>query len=211
MKTDDLIDALAVSLAPAKPARPSLLWLAAAAVAATAAVALLLGVRVNLSAALQTPAIWTKAAYTSALAASAAWLAWRLGRPGTDPRPALWATLGVVAAALTCGGLELATAAPGDRLADWLGRTWRICGRNIVVVSLFAVPLVFLSGRSLAPTRPAAAGGALGAAAGGLAATAYGLLHCPESSAAFVATWYTLGIGAVSLIGASMGRFALRW
>ena len=48
MKTDDLIDALAVGLEPAKPARASLLLLAAAAVAAVVGVVVLLGVRPDL-------------------------------------------------------------------------------------------------------------------------------------------------------------------
>jgi hypothetical protein len=46
---------------------------------------------------------------------------------------------------------------------------------------------------------------------GAVAATAYGLLHCPEATVAFVATWYTLGVAAAGAIGASIGRFALRW
>lgn len=48
MKTDELIDALAVGLEPVKPARPSLLLLSAAAVAAVAGVIVLLGVRPDL-------------------------------------------------------------------------------------------------------------------------------------------------------------------
>ena len=32
-----------------------------------------------------------------------------------------------------------------------------------------------------------------------------------DHGAAFVATWYTLGIAAAGLIGAAVGRFALRW
>ena len=48
-------------------------------------------------------------------------------------------------------------------------------------------------------------------ASGGIAATAYGILPCPESTVAFVATWYTLGVAAAGLIGAVAGRFALRW
>jgi hypothetical protein len=81
----------------------------------------------------------------------------------------------------------------------------------LMLVSAFAAPFVFLSARKLAPTRPATAGLALGLATGGLAATAYGLLHCGEATVAFVATWYTLGIAAAGLIGAAVGRFALRW
>ena len=64
--------------------------------------------------------------------------------------------------------------------------------------------------RRLAPTRPMLTGAAAGFAAGALAATLYGL-HCPEQAAAFVATWYTLGIGAATALGAIAGRRLLRW
>lgn len=211
MKTEDLIDALAAGLEPAKPARPSPALLAAAAVAAVAAVALLLGVRPDLVDAMQAPTPWLKGLYTAALAGTAIWLATRLGRPGVDPRPAALALASVVAIALVWGGIETAMTPPDQRLADWLGQTWMICGRNILLASAVAAPLVFLSARRLAPTRPTAAGLALGVATGGIAATAYGLLHCPEATAAFVATWYTLGVAAAGAIGALVGRFALRW
>ena len=68
-----------------------------------------------------------------------------------------------------------------------------------------------MSAQAGAPTRPTAAGLALGVATGGIAATAYGLLHCGEATAAFVATWYTLGVATAGLIGAGIGRLALRW
>ena len=211
MKTEDLIDALAAGIEPVRPARldpPLLAW---AGGAAAVAVILLLGARSDLTQALQAPTPWLKAIYTAALAQTAIWLATRLGRPGLDPRPALFALLAVVGIAVAWGGIETVLTPPGQRMAGWLGQTWDICGRNIVLVSAFAAPLVFLSARRLAPTRPTTAGLALGLATGGIAATAYGLLHCGEATAAFVATWYTLGVAAAGLIGAAVGRFALRW
>jgi hypothetical protein len=211
MKTEDLIDALAAGLEPARPARLNPALLTAAAVAAVAAVALLLGVRPDLADALQAPTPWLKGVYTAALAGTAIWLATRLGRPGVDPRPAAFALLSVVTIAILWGGIEMAMTAPEQRMVGWLGHTWTVCGRNIVLASIFTAPLVFLSARRLAPTRPTAAGLALGVATGGIAATAYGLLHCGEATAAFVATWYTLGIAAAGAIGALVGRFALRW
>lgn len=36
-------------------------------------------------------------------------------------------------------------------------------------------------------------------------------LHCPEWSAAFVATWYALGIFISGALGAIAGRFVLKW
>lgn len=211
MKTDDLIDALAVGLEPTRPARPSIVLLAAGGVAALAAVWLLLGVRSDLGDAMQAPTPWLKGIYTAALAGTAIWLTARLGRPGVDPRPAVFALASVVVVALSWGAIEVIMTPPGDRLADWLGRTWTICGRNILLISGVAAPFVFLSARRLAPTRPSLTGSALGVATGGIAATVYGLLHCPEATAAFVATWYTLGVAAAGLIGAVIGRVALRW
>jgi len=211
MKTEDLIDALAAGIEPVRPARLDPALLAWAGGAAAVAVILLLGARSDLTQALQAPTPWLKAIYTAALAQTAIWLATRLGRPGLDPRPALFALLAVVGIAVAWGGIEMVLTPPDQRMAGWLGQTWDICGRNIMLVSAFAAPLVFLSARRLAPTRPTTAGLALGLATGGIAATAYGLLHCGEATAAFVATWYTLGVAAAGLIGAAVGRFALRW
>jgi hypothetical protein len=211
MKTDDLIDALAAGLQPTPPARLNALLLACAAAASVAAVAILLGVRPALAEVLSSPTTWMKGLYTAGLAGAALWLSARAGRPGVDTRVPLAAMAAIVGLAMLWGAVEL-LAAPGDeRLADWLGRTWTICGRNILLVSAAAAVPTFLSARRLAPTRPAFSGFALGVATGGIAATAYGILHCPESTAAFVATWYTLGVAAAGLIGAIAGRIALRW
>ena len=211
MKTDDLIDALAAGLEPARPARLSAPLLTGAAVVAVLGVVLWLGVRPHLLDAFQGPALWWKAAYTLVLASMALWLGARLGKPGADARAPAVSLVAVAMIALALGGIELAALPQSERLAAWLGHSWTVCGRNILVVSLFAGPLVFLSARKFAPTRPGMAGFALGVAAGGIAATAYGLLYCGEVSVAFVATWYSLGVLAAGLMGAAAGHFALRW
>ena len=211
MKTDDLIDALAAGLQPTRPAQLNP-WLLAGAVAASViAVTVLLGVRPALIDVLSSPTTWVKGLYSIGLAGAALWLGLRAGRPGADTRAPLVALGAIVGLALLWGAVELMTAPGGERLAEWLGRTWTVCGRNILLVSAAAAVPTFLSARRLAPTRPAFSGFALGLAAGGIAATAYGVLHCPESTAAFVATWYSLGIAGAGLIGAVAGRFALRW
>ncbi|VTO17017.1 NrsF family protein [Brevundimonas vancanneytii] len=211
MKTDDLIDALAFGLEPVKPARASSLLLAAAVVASVVGVVVLLGVRPDLIQAMGGLTPWLKGLYTLALAAAALRLTTRLGRPGADVRPAAMLLFAVVAVATTAGAIELALTTPDQRMAVWLGRTWDVCGRNILLISAVTAPFVYLSARRLAPTRPSAGGAALGVMTGAVAATAYGLLHCPEATVAFVATWYTLGVAAVGAIGALIGRFALRW
>ncbi|OMG57821.1 NrsF family protein [Brevundimonas sp. ZS04] len=211
MKTDDLIDALAVGLEPVKPARASSLLLAAAVVASVVGVVVLLGVRPDLIQAMGGLTSWLKGLYTLALAAAALRLTTRLGRPGADARPAAMLLFAVVAVVTAAGAIELALTTPDQRMAVWLGRTWDVCGRNILLISAVTAPFVYLSARRLAPTRPSAGGAALGMMTGAVAATAYGLLHCPEATVAFVATWYTLGVAAAGAIGALIGRFALRW
>lgn len=210
MKTDDLIDALAAGIEPVRPARLSPILLAGAMLAAVLAVVLLLGVRPDLHQAMQGPTLWMKALYTAALAVAAMGLATRLGRPGVRAAPALIALALIAGVAMLWGGIEMAATPADQRMEMWMGRSSSLCGLYILLASLFAAPLVFLSARRLAPTRPTASGAALGLVTGALAATAYGL-HCAESTAAFVATWYTLGVAAAGLIGAVIGRFALRW
>jgi hypothetical protein len=210
MKTEDLIDALSAGIEPVKPARLNPVMLAGAGAAAVLAVVLLLGVRPDLHEAMGGPTLWMKALYTVALAGTSIWLATRLGRPGVRAMPALAALAVVVGVAVIWGGAEMMATPADQRMADWRGGSSSVCGLNILLASLFAAPLVFLSARRLAPTRPTAAGAALGLATGAVAATAYGL-HCTEATAAFVATWYTLGVATAGLIGAVIGRFALRW
>ncbi len=211
MKTDDLIDALAAGLQPTRPARLDTLLLACAAAASVAAVAILLGLRPALAETLSSPTTWMKGLYTAGLSGTALWLSTRAGRPGADARLPLAALAAIVGLAVLWGVFALMMTPGSERLPDWLGRTWTICGRNILLVSAVAAVPTFLSARRLAPTRPAFSGFALGVATGGIAATAYGMLHCPESTVAFVTTWYTLGVAGAGLIGAVAGRFALRW
>lgn len=210
MKTDDLIDALAAGLEPVRPARIHPLWIMAALAASVAGVLLLLGLRPDLTVAMTGSTFWLKALYTTAMAGAALVLATRLGQPGVASRRALYGILGIVGLAIVFAGVELALTPSAGWARSWLGLTWTYCARNILLVSVFAAPLIWLGARPLAPTRPMASGAALGLLTGAIAATAYGL-HCPEATAPFVATWYTLGMALAAGIGAVIGRFALRW
>jgi hypothetical protein len=61
-----------------------------------------------------------------------------------------------------------------------------------------------------ASTRPAFTGAVAGLLAGGLGAAVYAS-YCPEDSALFLATWYSLAIAIVAIAGAAIGSRALRW
>lgn len=211
MKTDDLIRALAADLPPA-PAldRRLLLWMVPAGVVVLATVGLWLGFRSDLLAAMQGPVFWAKAAYTAAMAVAGFWLLDRLGRPGASPRAPLILLAAILAGVLGLALYELAVMPTTDRMAAVMGDSARVCAPNIALLSLLTAPFVFWAARAFAPTRPMLAGAAAGLLTGGLATTLYGL-HCPEHTAAFVALWYTLGMGIAVAAGALIGRIAFRW
>ena len=210
MKTEDLIEALAAGIEPVKPARLSPLLVGGALVIALSVVVVLLGVLPDLAEVVRGPVFWAKAAYTGALAIAATWLVTRLGRPGASIGMAGWSVVALVGLAGTLAVIELARLPAGARMEAWLGYSWQVCPPLILIISVLTAPLIFLAARRLAPTRPIQAGAAAGLLSGAFAATAYGL-HCPEATAAFVATWYTIGMAAAAALGAVVGRFALRW
>lgn len=213
MKTDDLIAALALdasAIPPRRIERDLMLWMIPASVLALCGVVLWLGLRPDLSAAVLGLTFWAKAAYTLALGLGGFWLLDRLGRPGSSARQPLILLGGVLMVVAVLAVMELTRMPASDRMAAMLGRSWRVCPRNILILSAAAAPFVFFAARRFAPTRPMVAGAAAGLLTAGLAATLYGL-HCPEHTAAFVAIWYTLGMALAAAVGAVIGRFVFRW
>ena len=212
MRTDDLIAALSDDPAPAGSAAV-MPWLAAAAAVGGLVtflnVVTWLGVQ-PLDIAMRTRWFWMKGGYTLCLAgAGLAWAA-RLCRPGGVARYAPYVALTAVAAMAAMAGVSTA-GAPADLAVErWLGRSWSVCSFYIFVLSAPVFVAVVWVMRRLAPTRLVLAGAVAGVFSGAVAATIYGL-HCPESTAAFVATWYTLGIAAAGGVGAVVGPRLLRW
>ncbi|MBB5745950.1 NrsF family protein [Brevundimonas variabilis] len=213
MKTDDLIQALAVDL-PARGKgrieRRLLLTLIPAGLLVLAGVGLWLGFRSDLSDAMLGPTFWAKAAFTTGLAASGFWLLARLGRPGAS---ALAPLLVLAALLLGVAGLaihELTSMPMPERMPALMGDSARACAPNILLLSALAAPFVFWSAKAFAPTRPTLAGAAAGLLTAGVATTLYGL-HCPEYTASFVAVWYMIGISLAVAAGAAIGRLVFRW
>jgi hypothetical protein len=177
---------------------------------AMVAVTTILGIRPDLHVAMRGFSFWMKWTYTISLGLGAAYAVTRLARPDTRSLQALWI---LAVPVLLLAGIcinELARTPPAKWLAMWLGKTWMAC--PWLVLSLAAPIFVGLlwSFRKMAPTRLRAAGAVAGLAAGAWAATIY-CLHCPEVSALFVLTWYSLGIAIAAGLGALVGPRLMRW
>lgn len=212
MRTADLIELLARDVRATPPGvvnRRLLAALAAGGLVTLAIVVLALHCQPLLAAARQ-PWFWMKAAYTGLLTLASAGIVKRLSIPGARGGAAPFAAALVILAMLALGAGQILSAAPAARLAPWLGHTWKICSPLILLLSVPIYGCLAMAIRGLAPTRLTLTGAAAGFAAGALAATLYGL-HCPEQAAAFVATWYTLGIAAATALGAMTGGRLLRW
>ena len=214
MNTDDLIAALAKdaqAVAPGLVQRRLTQFVATGLMSAFALMLVWLPPRPDLMHAVQGAFFWAKSLYTFSFAMAGALAVERLARPG-GKSPALSRNLliAVMAVMGAAGIIGLMLAPAGQRTVMWLGDSYQVCGLRIVALS---APLMFttlMAVRSLAPTNLRAAGLATGLLAGGLSATVYAL-HCPESTAAFVATWYSLGMLTCAGIGALLGPVVLRW
>jgi hypothetical protein len=213
MKTDALIDALAGRAAPVSPGRAvRVLGIGAGGGALVSVIAMMLwlGIRPDMADAMATSAYWMKFFYTLLFAGFGFWTIERLGRPGTSSRRQMILEALPFAAIALLALVRLALVPAEMRMPMAMGHSSHVCPWRIVVLAIPVFAGTFWSLRKLAPTRPALSGLAAGLAAGALGAFIYAF-HCDESAAAFVALWYTLGIGLVGLAGALLGRFLLRW
>lgn len=212
MQTDDLIAALSGDLAPAPKGWVTRTTLLGAA-GGTLAAALLwlgpMGFRADLAQAAQAAPFWMKFFYTLALALVALWLLARAGRPGARLAPPALALLAPVVVLAAWAGLALADA-DADRHRLLMGHSALFCPFAIVAVSLPVLAGALWSLKRLAPTRLTEAGAAAGLFAGAAGAFVYAF-YCTESAAPFVVLWYSAGILASGVIGALVGRVALRW
>lgn len=159
---------------------------------------------------LDVPATWVKLIYAFALAFGAGVLASRLARPISHlrwPKRSVWLVIGLM---LVLGASTLLST-PADRMpAALFGQTWLICPWALMLISLPALAGILWAVRGLAPTQLDQAGWACGLLAGAIGALGYAVA-CPESSPAFVAVWYTLGILMTALLGRWLGPVVLRW
>jgi len=213
MKTDDLVTLLATGASAVEPnalARRYTLSLGWGAFGATLLMAILLGVRSDIDAAVQLPMFWIKLAFPASVAVASLVAASRLSRPGARLGGARGGLVAPVLVIWLYAAWVLLAAPPAERAELVMGRTWRYClvGIPTLAAPVFAATLWAMKG--LAPTRPALAGAAAGLLAGAMAALVYAL-HCPEMEAPFIGVWYVVGMLIPAAAGALLGPLVLRW
>jgi hypothetical protein len=211
MQTSELIERLSGQLRPT-PRRTQLLGIAIALGGAGALVLLLtlLGWRPDLAGALLTGAFWMKWTFVLVTAAVAFVLCARLGRPESKPGwwPVALLVPVVILGAVACVQMSLAPAI--ERRMMWLGHSAIECPWCIALLSVPLLIGILWAFRFFAPTRLRLAGFSAGLLAGATAAVIYAL-SCDESTAAFVATWYSAGMLIPALVGLAIGPRVLRW
>jgi hypothetical protein len=213
MNADDLIESLMRDVKPVgrhPVGRRVIAGVFAGGLVTLIAVGAGLGFRHDLWSAIHGAAFWIKWSYTVSLALCALAATVRLARPGADRLGWFWIIGLPVAGLAIVAAVQMARTAPSSWLAMWLGGSWKVCSLLVFLLSLPVGVGLLWSFRQLAPTRLRLAGAAAGLTAGAWSATLY-CLHCPEVSAIFVLTWYTLGIAVSTAMGAILGSRLLRW
>jgi hypothetical protein len=156
------------------------------------------------------PRFLFKFVVTLTLAMTALMLGFRLARPGVATKWSERALL--IAPMLLVGGvlIELLTVSASFWSAKLIGSNFKL---SLIFIPLLAAPLLaagLLALRHGAPSRPSFAGAVAGLMAGGFGAALYAA-NSTDDSPLFVATWYSLAVIAVAIIGALLGRKVLRW
>jgi len=212
MRTHELIRTLATDqgAAPVRLERRLLTSLAGALVCSAILFFLILGPRGDLSDAATQPRFALKFVITLLLAATAAPLALRLVRPGAETRAL---ALGLAAAPMLLAMavvIELFALPARSWGPSLIGSNAAVCLALVPLLSLPPLIGTLMTLRQGAPSRPSYAGAVAGLLAGGLGAALYAA-HCPDDSPLFVASWYSIAIGATAGIGALAGRHAFQW
>ena len=213
MNTDDLIRSLGASATPMHRGmieRRIALGLGAGAAGTLGMILIKLGIRPDLMLAMHGYAFWMKWTYTISLAVIAVLATVHLARPEAGRPRWLWLLAVPVAALAALAVGELIRTPMQGWPALWMGLSWKMCSTRVATLSLPIFAGLMIAFRRLAPTKLRLTGAVAGLAAGACGAT-LSCLHCPEVSAVFVLTWYSLGIAVAAGIGALLGPSLLRW
>lgn len=213
MNTEQLIDQLSAVAEPRRPGAAVRRLVGGVSLGgATAALLILLmfGPPLGAVGATGIPAFTMKLLFALAMAGLAGVLLFASGRPGRQVGPRIyWLVVPPLVVAVTAA-MEMSALPAPLRDDAWLGMTWQTC---LLSVSLLSLPVLLgtvWGFKLLAPTDLRLAGSLAGLTSGATAAVLYAL-YCPETTATFLVSWYTLGIFVAGLIGAIFGPRLLRW
>jgi hypothetical protein len=213
MRTEELIAQLAGQMRPVPrhaAVRRLCIVLAVGALASLLALLVGPGLRPDFVAASRTAPFWMKWVFTLSLVWAGVAVVRRLGDP--DGKVGLlWLALATpfaVVAMMAAG--ELLAAPETQRLGLVVGHTAPRCFAAIIGLAAPVFIGCIWTFRRLAPTRLRLAGAAAGLLSGAAGAAVYAFA-CPETSAAFMISWYSAGIAAAGALGALAGPRLLRW
>ena len=213
MKTDELIQSLSGDLAPVAPgavARRIALGVGVGAVASAAVMLAWLGLRPDLAQAVSTPMFWMKFGYSALTGLFLAGVLTRLAKPAARPGALVALAVAPFAVVAIMALVRFNQAVPQARHDLLMGHTSSLCPWRILAIGAPVLAGAVWAVRGLAPTRLLLAGLVAGGCAGGLGAAIYAFA-CDETSAPFLAIWYTLGMALVAGLGAVAGSRLLRW
>ena len=212
MDTSELIRTLATDTRrPATPVSTAWWWAAGLAIALAAATFFaMLGPRPDIATAAETYRFLFKFLVMITLAASAFGCARALSRPGETWRKTIPCLAVAPALVVMAVVVELFTLPSDTWSATMVGTNSIVCLTYISLIGIGPLAIFLRTLHYNAPTRPALAGAVAGLLAGGIAATFYAA-QCTDDSSLFIATWYTIAITGLGILGAvGANRFA-RW
>ena len=213
MKTDELIQSLSGDLAAVPPgavARRIALGVGAGALASVAVMLAWLGLRPDLAQAVSTPMFWMKFGYSALTGLFLALVLSRLAKPAARPGALVALAAAPFAVVAIMALVRFNQSVPEARHHLLMGHTSSLCPWRILVIGAPVLAGAVWAVRGLAPTRLLLAGLVAGGCAGGLGAAVYAFA-CTETSAPFLAVWYTLGMALAAGLGAVAGSRLLRW
>ena len=212
MDTSELIRTLAED--NRRPATPlATVWWVAVGLAIAFAAAVffaILGPRPDIAAAAETLRFLFKFLVAITLAMSAFGCARALSRPGETWRKAIPYLAVAPVLIVMAVVVELFTLPSDTWSATMTGTNGMVCLTYILLIGVGPLAIFLWTLHYSAPTRPTMAGAAAGLLAGGIAATFYAA-QCTDDSPLFVATWYTIAIAVLAVLGALGARQFARW
>ena len=212
MDTNELISVLAADTRPPSATLSSVWWAAAGVAIALAAAVFfaMLGPRADIATAAETPHFLFKFVFTIVLAVSAFGCVRALSRPGETWRRAIPYLAAAPALFVMAVIVELFLLPSDTWSAKLVGTNSVVCLTYITLIGIGPLAIFLRTLRHGAPTRPALAGAVAGLLAGGIAATFYAA-QCTDDSPLFVATWYTIAIAGLAILGAAGASRISRW